>query len=72
MRNQCRVSHLRFDVLCKYNEVLDIDDAISEGCGANIAQGVVFTPVVNHDTHIRNIDNPVAIEVNHWAKLIHC
>jgi hypothetical protein len=51
-------------MLRKHDQVLDIDDAISEGCRADVTQGVVFAPVVNHYAHIRRVNNSIAIEVN--------
>ncbi len=50
-------------MLSKDNQVLDINDAVAERCRANITQGIVLAPVVNHYAHIVSIYNSVAIKV---------
>jgi hypothetical protein len=53
-------------VLSKYYQVLGIDDAVAPRHRANVAQGLICTPVVNDDANVGTIDNAVAIEVNDW------
>ncbi len=64
---QSRVVHFLKQMLSKDNQVLDIDYAISPGHRADVTQGIVFTPVVNHNAHVGRIDNAITVEVNDWA-----
>ena len=48
----------------KDNQVLNIDNAITPGHRTYVTQWLICTPIINNDTHIRGIDNFVAVEVN--------
>ena len=51
-------------MLSKDNEILDIDDAVTPGHWANIAQRLVCAPVVHHEAQVSGVDHTIAIEVD--------
>ena len=53
-------------VLSKDDKVLDIYDTVSPGHRANVTQWLARTPIVNHNAHVRRIDNSISIKVNNW------
>jgi hypothetical protein len=53
-------------MLSKDYQVLDIYYAITPGHRANITQGLIRAPVVNHYAHVCTVNNSVTVEVNDW------
>jgi len=60
----CQSARVCEQMLSKDDEVFDIDDAVTPGHRTNVTQGLVRTPVVNHDAHVGGIDNSVIVEVD--------
>ena len=65
MSDECGIAHVLEQMLSQHDHVLCIHDAVTPGHWADITQGVVFAPVVNHYAHVGAIDNSVTVQVNY-------
>jgi hypothetical protein len=51
-------------MLCNDDQILDINDTVTQRCWANITQRIVFAPVVHDYAHVGSVDYSVAVQVN--------